>query len=162
MPLLNIKTSLTQFFPFLARKKGALPRGEVLTMRPQRRSGIAWELASEEPDSGAILTVARRSDTIGLVLSRVFHLPSNRKVELDEFGANVWQRCDGTHTVEHLIKYTCETYKLNRRQGEVSVVAFMNMLAQRQLIDFTPERKARDHDGDANKRPPTRKRSRRH
>ena len=147
MPLLNIKASLSQFFPFLARKKGGLPRGEVLIMRPQRRSGVVWELATDEPDSGAILTVARRSDTIGLVLSRVFHLPSNRKVELDEFGAQVWQRCDGAHTVEQLIKFTCETYKLNRRQGEVSVVAFMNMLAQRQLIDFTPEGKARDHDG---------------
>ena len=67
-------------------------------------------------------------------------MPDRKTIELDEFGAEVWELCDGTHSVEQLVKHTCGKYKLNRRQGEVSVVAFMRMLTQRRLIGFAPKK----------------------
>ncbi len=134
MSRLNFWNTLRQSIPFLAQEKGSLPRGEMLALRPQRNREIVWEMKAEDETPGAKLTVPRRDDRMGQILSRVFHVPATKTIELDEFGAQVWSRCDGAHSVEQLITFTCDTYKLNRRQAEVSVITFMRMLAQRRLI----------------------------
>ena len=134
MPRLNLLETLRQSIPFLAREKGSLPRGEMLTLKPTRLREVAWEMKDDENSPGAKLTVPRRDDRMGQLLSRVFQVPATKTIELDEFGAQVWSRCDGAHSVEQLIHFTCDTYKLNRRQAEVSVITFMRMLAQRRLI----------------------------
>jgi len=131
---LSLLNSLRQTIPFLAREKGSLPRGEMLALKPTRSREIAWEMKPEDETPGAKLTVPRRDDRMGQILSRLFRIPATKTIELDEFGAQVWSRCDGAHSVEQLIHFTCDTYKLNRRQGEVSVITFMRMLAQRRLI----------------------------
>lgn len=127
---------MRQAIPFLDREKGRLPRGELLALRPVRSREITWEMTEAEAAGGAKLTVPRREDRVGQLLSWVFRIPQSRVIELDEFGAQVWAQCDGQHSVEQLIRFTCETYKLNRRQGEVSVVTFMKMLVQRRLLGF--------------------------
>jgi hypothetical protein len=131
---LNLLHTLRQSIPFLAREKGSLPRGQMLALKPTRSREVAWEMKLEDEVPGAKLTVPRRDDRIGQLLSRVFHVPTTKTIELDEFGAQVWSRCDGAHSVEQLVNFTCDTYKLNRRQAEVSVITFMRMLAQRRLI----------------------------
>ena len=128
--------TLRRSVPFLDRGKPGLPRGEVLSLKPLRNREVAWEIAEGEEAAGARLTVPRREDRTGQLLSWIFKIPQSRVIELDEFGAQVWERCDGRHSVDQLIKHTCDTYKLNRRQGEVSVLTFMKMLAQRRLIGF--------------------------
>ena len=142
MPRLNLLESVRGAIPFLGRDKGSLPRGEMLGLRPVRSREIAWEMKPEAETPGATLVVPRRDDRLGQLLSRLLHVPATRTVELDEFGAQVWSRCDGAHSVEQLIHFTCETYKLNRRQGEVSVITFMRMLAQRKLIGLQPQKAA--------------------
>lgn len=126
------KIDLKQYFPFLNRAKGALPRGEMLALRPLRSVSVVWEPKAEAP--GVQITVPRRDDRLGQLLGRVFQVPSTKTIELDEFGAAVWEKCDGKHSVEQLVVFTASAYKLNRRQAEVSVVSFMRMLAQRRLI----------------------------
>ena len=126
------KIDLKQYFPFLNRVKGALPRGEMLALRPLRNVSVAWEAKPEAV--GVQLTVPRRDDKLGQLLGRVFQVPTTKTIELDEFGAAVWEKCDGKHSVEQLVMFTASAYKLNRRQAEVSVVSFMRMLAQRKLI----------------------------
>ena len=135
MSRLDFLKSLQQAIPFLDRGKPGLPRGEMLGLKPLRNREVKWELSGEETPI-AKLTVPRRDDRTGQLLSWIFKIPQSRTIELDEFGAQVWERCDGQHSVEQLIKHTCDTYKLNRRQGEVSVLTFMKMLAQRRLIGF--------------------------
>ena len=143
------KINLTQYFPFLNRAKGSLPRSEMLALRPLRTASVAWEAKAEDSETpGVQLTVPRRDDKMGQILSRLFQIPSTKTIELDEFGAAVWEKCDGKHSVEQLVTFTAGAYKLNRRQAEVSVVSFMRMLAQRRLIGLgtssveksTPER----------------------
>lgn len=129
------KIDLKQYFPFLNRAKGALPRGEMLALRPLRNALVAWERKpGSEETPGVQLTVPRREDKLGQLLGRLFQVPSTKTIELDEFGAAVWEKCDGKHSVEQLVVFTASAYKLNRRQAEVSVVSFMRMLAQRRLI----------------------------
>ncbi len=132
----NYLETLRRAIPFLDRGKGSLPRGEILALKPIRSREVDWEMKADEDAAGATLTVPRREDRAGQIISWIFRIPASRTIELDEFGAQVWARCDGQHSVDQLIKFTCETYKLNRRQGEVSVVTFMKMLAQRRLIGF--------------------------
>ena len=49
-------------------------------------------------------------------------------------GSDVWEMCDGELTVDALTKAVCAKYRLNRRQGEASVTAYMRMLAERRLL----------------------------
>ncbi len=114
-----------------------MPRERLLALRPARAGEVTWERKPEDaPAPGAALTVPRREQGLRRVVARVLKVPATRTIELDEFGAKIWEQCDGTSTVEQLVQFTCREYTLNRRQGEVSVVAFMRMLAQRGLIGF--------------------------
>ena len=80
----------------------------------------------------------RRSDKVGDLIARWFKLPDHKKIELDEIGSDVWEMCDGRATVEALSRAICASYRLNRRQGETSVTAYLRMLAQRRLVGVRP------------------------
>ena len=139
------------------KKNPALPREDVLRLRPVRNPVVSWETevkeeidseeeTSSEEETGAeeapeiplkyVLNLPTRQDKYAKILARMFKGPSSRKVQLDEFGSQIWDLCDGKHTIEELVRFTCQTYKLNRRQGEVSVLAFMRMLSERRLIGY--------------------------
>jgi len=59
---------------------------------------------------------------------------ASRKIELDEVGTFVWDMCDGETTIREMIDRMSEEYTLNRREAEVSLTAFVKMLAGRQLV----------------------------
>ena len=59
----------------------------------------------------------------------------------------VVQRIDGETTVADLIAFVAETYRLNRKEAEVSLLNYMDMLGKRNLVGFRI-RKTTD-DGDA-------------
>lgn len=123
-------------------RKPKVSRSEVLGARPVRNPVVEWEHAplrgagedGEEPPAVILLRVPRRNDRWGNFVARMFRLPSHRKIELDEMGSDVWERCDGTISVDALTRAICERYRLNRRQGETSVTAYLRMLAERRLI----------------------------
>ena len=122
-------------------RKPTLPRGETLALRPMRNRVVSWDRPEGcDPEDEAIpglhLRVPRRQDRIGRLLGRWLSYPTHKTIELDEFGAAIWERCDGAHSLEQLVAHVSGTYKMNRRQAEVSVIAFLKMLAQRRLIGF--------------------------
>lgn len=166
---MSFLTSVQQSIPFLKRRKSTLPREEMLSLRPVRNPVVIWEspelnagLVPEEngttegdsppaednsrPKPAIVLTVPRRDVKWSRWLARVLDVPTGKRIELDEFGGEIWLLCDGANTVEQLVKFTCSTYKLNRRQGEISVVAFMRMLAQRHLVGFLAKENGVVHD----------------
>ena len=139
---------------WLGLKGGAgntVSRDDALGLRPIRNPVITWEAKEIDEDSAddvdveaprlLILVVPRKSDKVTNFLARMLQAPEDKKIELDEFGSAIWEKCDGTRTVEELARYTSTTYKLNRRQAEVSVMAFMKMLSQRRLIGFMKDGK---------------------
>ena len=69
-------------------------------------------------------------------------------MSLDEIGSLVWELCDGEHSVRHIVRALAERYKLHRKEAEVSVVAYLRMLAKKRFIAIavlkSPEQKARD------------------
>jgi hypothetical protein len=93
------------------------------------------ELVREKGISGGVrLTAPLRPSR----LRRVF-VPSNAAVpeksfELDDLGAWVWHALDGARSVEQLIHAFAGHHRVNLREAEVSVLAFLKTLAQRNLI----------------------------
>ncbi len=128
-------------------RKPTLPRGETLALRPVRNPVVTWDVpegkdTEGEEAVGLHLRVPRRRDGAARLLGRWLAPPNHKTIELDEFGAAIWERCDGAHRVEQLVGHVAEAYKMNRRQAEVSVVAFLKMLAQRRLIGFMDAKEA--------------------
>jgi hypothetical protein len=118
-------------------RKNRPSRGQVLASRPVRHPKIIWarEVAREEGLPELVLVrIPRRQDRWGNFVARCFKLPDHKKVELDQIGSDVWELCDGNHSVDKIARRISESYKLNKRQAETSVTAYLKMLADRRLI----------------------------
>lgn len=118
-------------------RKNRPDRLQILSARPIRHPKIVW---SREPTrlEGApelvLVQVPRRQDKWGNLIARWFKLPDHKKIELDQIGSDVWELCDGNHSIESIATRISKSYKLNKRQAETSVTAYLKMLADRRLI----------------------------
>lgn len=73
-------------------------------------------------------------------------LPTEKAFDLDELGLQVWQLCDGRHTVAEIIQTFAHTRRVNQREAQVAVLAFLRTLLRRNLIALAgpePSRKKR-------------------
>ena len=159
MPFLNRAAanvhSVIRHIPFFGSRPPRFTREQALKLKPKRGKSITWEpkkqldVESEnemETPEELMLTAPRGDDALGRLINRIFRMSATRQIELDEFGSAIWHLCDGTHSIQYLIDITCSRYKLNQRQAEVSVLAFMKMLNQRSLIGYITEGKVTSHD----------------
>ena len=117
-------------------RKNRPSRTMVLGACPQRHPAVIWSREqgpmAERPV--VYIRVPRRSDRFGNLMARIFRLPEHRKIELDEIGSDVWEWCDGQTGVGELSRKIGAKYRLNKRQSEASVTAYLKMLAERRLI----------------------------
>ena len=131
----NLKYTLGRWLPFLKVPPPPAERGAALTLRPGRNSILTWE----KRDSGeTVLTVPHneKANRLAKALAKWMKAPTERHIELDEVGGYVWELCDGQNTVEAIVQKTGRQYKMNRREAEVSVTMFLQMLHQRNFIGF--------------------------
>jgi hypothetical protein len=121
--------------PFLKIAPPELDRKATLMLRPGRNSLLTWE---RRETGETILTVPanERAGRLTLWLAKRLKAPSERLVELDEVGGFVWELCDGQHTVDSIVQKTGKQYRMNRREAEVSVSMFLQMLHERNFIAF--------------------------
>lgn len=70
--------------------------------------------------------------------------PMLRSFELDALGSEVWALCDGRRNVRDLIEQLAELKKLNLREAEVSVVAYLKTLTSRAVLFFPDPGSARE------------------
>jgi hypothetical protein len=106
-----------------------------MVLRPGRNSLLTWE----RRESGETILTVPQNPKVGPVtraMAKWLQMPKERKVELDEVGGYVWELCDGHHTVEAIVQKTKQQYKMNRREAEVSVTMFLQMLHERRFIAF--------------------------
>jgi hypothetical protein len=75
----------------------------------------------------------------------LFRIPpgATRTFELDETGLFVWRLCDGTNSVEQIVRAVAGHCGLTKRNAEISTAQFLRTLAGRGLIglaiDAQPE-----------------------
>ncbi len=83
-----------------------------------------------------VLNLPRRRTTMVRAVARAFKLPPYKRVELDELGSYTVELCDGTRTVTEIIGLFAEKFRLSRREAEVSMVSYLEILAKRGVISF--------------------------
>ena len=68
--------------------------------------------------------------------ARFLRVPRNvtKTFELDELGKLVWDACDGTASVQQVIRKLASRYNLNEREAEVATLAFLRTLMRKGLI----------------------------
>jgi hypothetical protein len=124
-----------RYLPFLKIRPPEPDRKAALHLRPGRNAALTWE----KRDSGeTVLSVPlnKSRNRMARWAARWMRVPAERHVELDEVGGYVWELCDGNHTIEAIVQKTSKEYKMNRREAEVSVTMFLQMLHQRNFIGF--------------------------
>jgi hypothetical protein len=117
--------------PLARRRRPRLSRAQALEARPIRNPHLGSK--RNERDE-LMLIVPRRNDWVGRLLSLIFIVPKERGIVLDAVGEDVWELCDGEHTVAQLVKQVGEKYKLNPREAEVSLTDYLRQLGKRNLI----------------------------
>lgn len=121
--------------PFLKIRPPEVDRKQVMTLRPGKNSLIT----SEKQETGETILIVPQNDKVNRItkfVAKWMKIPNERKIELDEVGGYVWELCDGTHTVDTIVKRTSQEYKMSRREAEVSVTMFLQMLHERNFIGF--------------------------
>lgn len=117
----------------------------MLKARPVRNSLIKWE----KDDNGLVSLVVPQKETTWVnVISKVFMLPKSRVVALDELGSVVWSMCDGHNTINGIIGFLRNKYKLTRKEAETSLFAYFRMLVKRGMIGFAVPKDATQETAD--------------
>ena len=112
---------------FATRKSPKLSREAMLNSRPARNEALAWD---ENDDGEVVIKVERQESLRVRLLSKVFYIPQERKITLDEVGTEVWQMCNGKTSVAQMIERLGKKYQLNRKEAEVSLLSYLKTLGQ--------------------------------
>ena len=69
----------------------------------------------------------------------LFRMPegATKSFELDEMGKLVWDSCDGSTSVQQIIRRLADEYRISHREAEVSTLAFLRTLARKGLLGFS-------------------------
>jgi len=119
------------------RRAPRISRQEALAAIPVRNGQVRWEVNGREE---VVLLIPRRQDRLGRLLNRIFAAPEHRQIVLDEIGSEVWQLCDGEHTVDEIIRTLASRHRLSRREVELSLTLYLQQLARRRLIGLMVRR----------------------
>jgi len=115
-------------------RRHILTREQVLAAIPIRNPKLEWK---RTVDGKVIVVVRRRDDWLGKLVGALFCVPKMKEVVLsDRIGAEVWEMCDGKHTIRRMAERIASRYKLTEREAEVSLIAFLNRMARRGMIFF--------------------------
>jgi hypothetical protein len=99
----------------------------------------------ETQSNGCVLLIVPvRPRGLMRLLTRLFKLPREHRIELDETGSTVWSLCDGQHSVEAIVQRLVRQYKLERREAEYALFAFLNTLTRRGFIAYAKKRMRTD------------------
>ncbi len=114
-------------------------------------SGIkvnAQELLKITPVQNPLVEVKEYdSGEIGLVLksvpskkrgffSKIFSVPTGRKIVLDEMGTHFWKLCDGKNRINDIVSEFQKEYNMSELEARISISIFVENLSKRQLVGF--------------------------
>ena len=112
-----------------------------MNSRPARNELLKWE----RNDKGeAQITVTRQDTWKVKLLSKLFYVPKDRTITLDEVGSEVWQMCNGKTSVAQMIERLGTKYQLNRKEAEVSLLSYLKTLGQKRFVGFLVDGEKRE------------------
>jgi hypothetical protein len=102
-------------------------------------------ITTEETEEGNLRLIASRREAWWVrLLNVVVPIPRERITELDQVGRELWELCDGEHTLEDLIELFVERHKLTRAEAEWSLRTYLRDLGKRHLVGFAVEKAEED------------------
>jgi hypothetical protein len=112
-------------------KTPTIDRRQSLDAIPVLNGGFVPEKRAD----GQFDLVIRAPRPKGL-LSRFMPAEVEQRFKLDELGTYVFGLIDGCRSVEQIMETFAGNYRLNKRESEISVAAFLRMLAERKIISI--------------------------
>ena len=122
----------------LLRRRPRVTPEQILGSRPVRNEGVRVE---ETEEGGLRIVAQRRNDWWIRALTAVLPIPRERRIELDAVGKQVWEMCDGEHTLRDIIEMFQERHKLTRMEAEWSLRNYLKDLGKRNLVGFVVEKR---------------------
>jgi hypothetical protein len=116
-----------------------LDRRTVLAGIPLLNPGVRCMNNDAASTMTVVVTVKRRKDFLGKFQPREWE----RKIELDELGAFIVGLIDGERSVVEMIDAFVARFKINRREAELSTMAFLKSLSERNVISVAIAAEAR-------------------
>ncbi len=104
---------------------------QVLLSRPVRNTSLQTEAGE---DGSLRIIIERRREWWVKVLSVLLPIPKRRPIELDPLGREVWELCDGEHTLREMVRIFQQRHKLSRAEAEWSLRTYLHDLAKRRLV----------------------------
>lgn len=136
-----MRSRLPDALGLLRRRRPRLTAEQVLQSRPVRNQ----RLRTEKIEGGGIrLYLERRKEWWARVLAIIFPIPRERRLELDAVGEEVWDLCDGDHTLRQMIGIFQQRHKLTRSEAEWSLRTYLRDLGKRSLVGFAVEMPGRE------------------
>ena len=122
----------------LLRRRPRVTPEQILGSRPVRNEGVTVE----ETENGGLRIMARRREAWWIrALGAVLPIPRERRIELDAVGKQVWEMCDGEHTLRDMTEVFQERHKLTRMEAEWSLRNYLKDLGKRNLVGFVVEKR---------------------
>ena len=121
----------------LLKRRAKLTRTAMMGSRPRLNPVVSITLL----DTGLLRMVYDKAGG-GMLrwLRKAFAVPETVEVLLDEIGSAVVRRIDGKETVAGLMAYVADELKLSRKEAEIALLKYLDMLARRNLIGFETPR----------------------
>ena len=98
-------------------------------------------------DDGRIsFTVLRNPKRMIRFFLGVLGVSGEKNITLDEIGTFVWQHCDGQRTVADISQCMKDEYKLTRKEAQVSVLQFIQLLMKKGILTVKMKQKKEETD----------------
>ena len=105
----------------------------MLNSRPARNQALKWE----KDDEGEVsIILSRKKGWRMNLMAKIFYIPEQRKISLDEIGSEIWAMCNGRTPVAKMIEAIGEKYKLNPKEAEISLLSYLRTLGKKRVIGF--------------------------
>lgn len=115
------------------RKQPKIGREAMFNSKPVRNDQLEWK----KNDEGEVVVTLKRDTSLKVrILSKLFWIPGEKTLVLDQIGTQVWDMCDGRTMVSAMIRRLSETHQLNLKEAEISLLAYLKKLGQKGLVGF--------------------------
>jgi hypothetical protein len=121
---------------FKKKRKGPpLTREQALACVPVRNNVVSWH--RKEEGTIQIEYILALKPMLQSIFKRFSSGPAQeptRKLELDNFGSQVWEMLDGSSTTAEIIRNFAAAHDISSQEAERSVTIFLRELGKRGLI----------------------------
>ncbi len=123
----------------------------LLAAIPTRNAAVREEFRG---DALVLFVPLRKRWWMNGPVSWCLPLRDEKGVALDRLGQEVWQACDGQRVLETILEDFADRHRLGFHEARLTVMRFLRMLAQRNLLVLVGQAAESSEDGDETS-PPT-------